>query len=128
MEPTVLALPALDAQLAKLVMVVSVLLLPLGALGVLLLYKVSKLLGAVLELVTVARFDIYPMVKDLRALTHHAEALIGKLHTLADATEDTLAALKPKVAEGGQTLLGWWHTLGQASKVLGKGLAGMVAK
>ena len=123
-----LTLPALDEQMAHLAMIVWLFMVPVGILAVLLLYKVSRLLSAVLELVTVMRFDVYPMIKDLRALTGHTEALVGKLHTLADATEEAVATLKPKAQAGQQALWGWWQGLSRAGQVLSKELATLVGK
>jgi hypothetical protein len=116
------SLPAVDQQLAHLIMIMSLLLLPVGLLLLLLLYKVLQLLGAVLELVTVARFDVYPMIKDCRALTQHAEALLGKAHSLADLAEEGLLALQPKAQQGQQALASWGRNLAEAAQVLGQGV------
>lgn len=95
------AAPLVQEQLANLIMVAWLLLIPVGLLLALLLYKLVQLLAAGLEFLTIARYDIYPMVKDLRATAAHVEGVTGRVAKSMASAEQALHAAMPKVKEGG---------------------------
>lgn len=68
-----------DVQLAKMIEVLTVLLIPVGVLLSLLLYKSLFLLQHALDFINIARFDVVPLIQDLRAITTHTARLVEQV-------------------------------------------------
>lgn len=74
-----------QGQLSTLIQIVGWLAVPVGVLLVLVLYKLLMLLQATLEFVSLARYEVYPLLKELRHTAAHLENLSGKVANSADA-------------------------------------------
>jgi hypothetical protein len=70
-----------------LVKVVWILLIPIGFLVVLLLYQVLLLLFTLTDLVSLARHEVVPTLKNVRLSSGHAEALTGKVVSGVEGVE-----------------------------------------
>jgi len=68
-----------DVQLAKMLELLTLLLIPVGVLMALLLYKSLFLLQHALDFVNIARFDLVPLIQDLRAITSHTARLVEQV-------------------------------------------------
>jgi hypothetical protein len=73
-----------DVQLAKMLEVGTLLLIPVGVLLALLLYKSLFLLQHALDFVNIARFDLVPLIQDLRAITSHTARLVEQVDSGVD--------------------------------------------
>ncbi len=73
-----------DVQLAKMLEVGTLLLIPVGVLLTLLLYKSLFLLQHALDFVNIARFDLVPLIQDLRAITSHTARLVEQIDSGVD--------------------------------------------
>ncbi|MFN9691608.1 MAG: hypothetical protein ACK551_05870 [Vampirovibrionales bacterium] len=73
-----------DVQLAKMIELLTLLLIPVGVLLALLLYKSLFLLQHALDFVNIARFDLVPLIQDLRAITSHTARLVEQVDSGVD--------------------------------------------
>ena len=73
-----------DVQLAKMLEVLTLLLIPVGVLFALLLYKSLFLLQHSLDFVNIASFDLVPLIQDLRAITSHTARLVEQVDSGVD--------------------------------------------
>ncbi|XVJ50842.1 MAG: hypothetical protein HEQ32_01630 [Vampirovibrio sp.] len=88
-----------DIQLAKLLEVMTLLLIPVGVLLALLLYKLVFLLQNALDFVTIARFDLIPMIQDLRAITSHTAKLTEQVDSSMDFIQHSVGQVKPALSQ-----------------------------
>lgn len=79
-----------DVQLAKMIEVLTVLLIPVGVLLALLLYKSLFLLQHALDFINIARFDLVPLIQDLRAITSHTARLVEQVDSGVDLIQRSL--------------------------------------
>ena len=75
-------------------------LLPVGILLALVLYKIIQLLQLVYQFLSMAQYELAPALKDLRATTAHVEALSGKAVAGVETVERGIAQTKPLVEKG----------------------------
>ena len=73
-----------DVQLAKMIELLTLLLVPVGVLLALLLYKSLFLLQHALDFINIARFDLVPLIQDLRAITSHTARLVEQVDSGVD--------------------------------------------
>ncbi|MDX2085631.1 MAG: hypothetical protein SFZ03_09615 [Candidatus Melainabacteria bacterium] len=93
-----------SSQMANLLAVCWILLIPIGVLLAIILYKIVFLLHTALEFFTLARFEAYPMLQDLRATAHHVEKLSGKVVAGVEAAEQAAQAAVPVVKQGASSV------------------------
>lgn len=84
-----------DIQLAKLLQVLTLLLIPVGVLLALLLYKTVFLMQQVLDFVNIARFDVVPMIQDLRAITSHTAKLAEQVDSSVSLVQRSVGKVNP---------------------------------
>jgi|GEM_PF-6204031 len=101
MAPQLFTQSLSDMQLANMLQVATWLLVPVGILLVLLLYKLSSLLQYALEFFSIARFDIVPIIQDARIITAHAANLSKKVDSGAQTVQDTVDKVKPYITNAG---------------------------
>ena len=96
-----------------LVRVSWIVLIPVGVLLALVLYKLAMLLNALLEFVSLAKYELTPTMQDLRLTAEHVEAISRKASHGVDRFEQGVAAtgpamqsVKQRVLIGAQSLLG----------------------
>ncbi len=77
----------MESQLEILTTVSWVLLMPVGVLLVIVLFKLAFILHGVSEFWTVARYELYPTLKDLRQVASRAEILSEKAVTGVETLE-----------------------------------------
>lgn len=90
----------LEAELANLVHVGWVVLIPLGVLLSLVVYKILVLLQSVYEFWTVARHELSPAMADLRRTASHVEILTGKAVEGIETVERGVNATTPIINNG----------------------------
>ena len=98
-----------DIQLAKMLQVATLLLVPVGVLLVLLLYKLLSLLQYALDFFNIARFDLIPIIQDVRAITAHAAKLSNQVDAGVKKVNKSVDKIKPalgNVSEMGKTGIG----------------------
>ncbi|MEB3286288.1 MAG: hypothetical protein VKJ04_02175 [Vampirovibrionales bacterium] len=91
---------ALQQQLANLVQVSWVVLIPLGVLLSLVIYKILMLLQSVYEFWTVARHELSPAMQDLRKTASHVEILTGKAVDSIESVERGVQSATPMFQDG----------------------------
>ncbi len=74
-------------QLNTLIMVSWILLIPVGVLLIIALFKLVFILHGLGEFQSLARYELYPTLKDLRQVAHRAEILSEKAVTGVTALE-----------------------------------------
>ena len=79
-----------DVQLAKMFELLTVLLIPVGVLLALLLYKSLFLLQHALDFINIARFDLVPLIQDLRAITSHTARLVEQVDSGVELIQRSL--------------------------------------
>jgi hypothetical protein len=90
-----------DIQLAKMLQVATLLLIPVGVLFVLLLYKLLSLMQYALDFFNIARFDLIPIIQDARAITAHAAKLSKQVDDSTEKIKSTVDKVKPYVTNAG---------------------------
>lgn len=91
-----------DAQLAHLIQVAWILLIPVGLLLALVLYKVVSLLSVALELSTMARYEIYPTLKNVHRISDRLDAMSAKVSDGVDTVGKALEKVKPAFEKGAE--------------------------
>lgn len=90
------------------------LLVPVAVLLGIVLYKIAFFLHGLSEFMTMARYEIYPTLKDLRLIADRAEVLSAKALNTAEAFENGVHAAErgvDKVKNISESLLGGVGTL-----------------
>ncbi len=82
----------MESQLEILTTVSWVLLMPVGVLLVIVLFKLAFILHGVSEFWAVARYELYPTLKDLRQVASRAEILSEKAVTGVETLEKGVEA------------------------------------
>jgi hypothetical protein len=113
---------ALEIQLAQLVNVAWVLLIPVGVLLALVLYKVLALLQAGLEFVTIARYDVVPMLKEVRETLVHVEAVTSRVSGAVQQVERVAHQAKPFLQRSGNQASTGLQKLANSGGVLLSGI------
>jgi hypothetical protein len=93
-----------NAEWEQLIRVAWIILIPTGVLLAMVLYKLAMLLHGLVELVSLARYEMSPAMQDLRMTAEHVEALSRKAVSGVQSLEDGLAATGPAVRSFSQRL------------------------
>jgi hypothetical protein len=88
-----------DVQLAKLLQVLTLLSIPVGVLLTLLLYKTLFLMQQMLDFVNIARFDVVPMIQDLRAITSHTAKLAEQVDSSVSLVQRSVGKVNPALKQ-----------------------------
>lgn len=91
---------ALDQELTHLVQVSWFILMPVGLLLAMVLYKLFTLLHGVSEFLTIARHELSPALQDLRKTATHVEILSAKAVEGVATIEKGAQATGPAVKQG----------------------------
>ena len=87
-------------ELDNLIRVSWILLIPIGVLLAVVLYKLAVILHGASEFMSIARYELYPTIKDLRKVAGNAEILSDKAVSGAEVVEKGLG-IAEKAAERG---------------------------
>jgi hypothetical protein len=82
-------------ELGHLIRVSWIVLIPLGVLLSLVLYKLAMLLHSLLDFLTIARYELAPAIKDLRLTAEHVEVLSAKAVSGVKSVEEGISATGP---------------------------------
>jgi hypothetical protein len=93
-----------DVQLSMLILVAWILLIPVGVLLCILLFRLIALLDTVHTLVDAVRMDITPLLNSLRETASHVEALTQKAQNSLESVERGAKAVPPLLGKGFQAL------------------------
>jgi hypothetical protein len=88
----------------QLIRVTWIILIPTGVLLAMVLYKLAMLLHGLMELVSLARYEMTPAMQDLRMTAEHVEALSRKAVSGVESLEEGLAATGPAIQSFKQRL------------------------
>lgn len=91
-------------ELAQLIRVSWIVLIPVGVLLAVVLYKLAMLLHSVLDFITVARYEVVPALQDLRATAEHVESVSTRVAAGLRTMEEGMANARPALAHGVDTL------------------------
>ena len=78
---------SVSQQLSQLIQVSWLLLIPVALMLVLVLHQLWTLLQGLSEFMSMARYELYPAVKDLRAVANHLEVISAKAVVGAETVE-----------------------------------------
>ena len=92
--------PSTQQELARLIQISWIVLIPVGVLLAMVLYKLFILLHELQELSTIARYEIAPAIKDLRLTAEHVELLTAKAVNSVKSMEDGVSGVKPALQGG----------------------------
>ncbi len=96
--------PFSEQELGTLIRVSWIVLIPAGVLLSMVLYKLAMLLHALLDLATLARYELTPAMRDLRLTAEHMELLSAKAVSGVKSVEAGVAATGPAIGKGVDTL------------------------
>jgi hypothetical protein len=115
-----------DVQLGYLIQVSWVVLIPVGVMLAVVLYKAAFLLHNVTEFVSLARYDLHPAIREFRQVMSHIEILSGKavqsieaIEKGAKALEKGVQAISPSLKNSAETISKSMGGLGKALMVVG---------
>jgi hypothetical protein len=98
----------MENQLENLILVCWILLIPVGVLLAMVLYKVLFLLHSVSELATLARYEVYPMIQELRQTAANVEVLSSKIvagvESAQKGVENSINAATPMVKKTAESV------------------------
>lgn len=117
-----------ETQLANLITVSWILLIPAGLLVVLLLYKMVYLLHTVSEFVSISRFELYPLLQSLQRTADHVDKLTGKVVAGVEQIERGIENTKPMVADAARKVADGMSSLSRQSGSLFSGLLGLFGR
>lgn len=103
MDPTVQN-PELLRQLANLVQVSWIILIPVGVLLAMVLYKLAMLMHSVSEFLVLARHELSPTLQDVRKTAHHVELITSKAAVSVNTVEQGMLAVGPAMNRGVERL------------------------
>ncbi len=92
-------------ELAHLIRVSWIVLIPVGVLLSMVLYKLAMLLHSLLDFMTLARYELTPAMKDLRLTVENAEILSSKAVSSLKSVESGVAATVPAIKSAGQNVV-----------------------
>jgi hypothetical protein len=87
-------------ELAHLIRISWIVLIPVGVLLAMVLYKLAMLLHGVLEFLNLARYELAPAMKDLRHAAEHVEFLSGKAADSVRSLEHGVEVTRPAIVSG----------------------------
>jgi hypothetical protein len=88
-----------DVQLAKMLQVATLMLIPVGLVVLLLLYKIIVLLQHGLDFINIARFDLVPLLQDARHITHHVSSLTQKVDSGVSNVQNVMSKASPLLSK-----------------------------
>lgn len=91
-------------ELAHLLRISWIVLIPVGVLLSMVLYQLVMLLHGLLDLLGLARYELMPALKDLRLTAEHVEALSRKAIEGVKTVEDSVSATGPALKSVGRNL------------------------
>lgn len=94
-----------EQELAHLIRVSWIVLIPVGVLLSLVLYKLAMLLHSFLDFFTIARYELAPAMKDLRLTAEHVEALSAKAVSGVKSVEEGVSATGPALRSAGRDIV-----------------------
>lgn len=95
---------ATQQEMAHLVRVSWIVLIPAGVLLSMVLYKLAMLLHGLLDFLTLARYELTPALKDLRLTAEHVETLSAKAVAGVKTVESGVASTGPAIRTAGRTI------------------------
>jgi hypothetical protein len=105
-------------EMAHLIRVSWIVLIPAGVLLSLVLYKLVMLLHGLLEFITLARYELTPAMKDLRLTAEHVEVLSAKAVEGVKTVEHSVASTGPALKSAGRDVVvgveSFWSGLKQS--------------
>lgn len=110
----------LDIQLATLAKVAWVILIPVGLLLTVVLFKLAFLLHTVSDFVGVARYELMPLLRELQQTSAHLETLSAKVVASVESVEKGVHAVKPTLSKGLGLVC---EKLGETTSLLSGGLS-----
>lgn len=87
-------------QLANLVRVSWIVLIPVGVLLTMVLYKLLMLLQSVSQFLTLAQYELSPAMKDIRLTAAHVETISAKAAHSMESVERGIQNTKPAIERG----------------------------
>lgn len=93
-----------EHELANLIRVAWIVLVPGGVLLCMVLYKLVMLLHGLVEFLTLARYEMAPTLKDLRLTAENVEVLSSKAVHGVRSVENRVSATVPAIRSAGQSL------------------------
>lgn len=90
----------LNIQLATLAKVAWIILIPVGLLLTMVLFKLAFLLHTVSDFVGVARYELIPLLRELQQTSTHLETLSAKVVASVESVEKGVHAIKPTLSKG----------------------------
>jgi hypothetical protein len=97
--------PLTHEELGHLIRVSWIVLIPVGVLLSLVLYKLVFLLHSLVELLCLARYELTPALKDLRLTAEHVEVLSGKAVEGVRTVESGIAATGPAIQSAKRSIV-----------------------
>jgi len=91
-------------ELAHLIRISWIVLMPAGVLLCLVLYKLAMLLHGLLDVLTIARYELTPAMKDLRVTAENIEVLSTKAVSGVKSVEQGVSATGPALKSAGRDL------------------------
>jgi hypothetical protein len=92
-------------EMAHLVRVSWIVLIPAGVLLSMVLYKLAMLLHGLLEFLTLARYELTPALKDLRLTAEHVEVLSAKAVAGVRTVEKGVHSTGPAIRSARQNVV-----------------------
>jgi hypothetical protein len=92
-------------EMAHLIRVSWIVLIPAGVLLSLVLYKLMMLLHGLLDFLTLARYELTPALKDVRLTAEHVELLSAKAVEGVKTVESGVAATGPAIKSAGRDMM-----------------------
>ena len=94
-----------EQELAQLIRISWIVLIPAGVLLSLVLYKLAMLLHGLVEFLTIARYELAPAIKDLRLTAENVERLSEKAVSGVQSVQDGVAATGPALRSAGREVV-----------------------
>lgn len=92
-------------EMAHLIRVSWIVLIPAGVLLSMVLYKLVMLLHGLVEFLTLARYELAPAMKDLRLTAEHVEVLSAKAVTGVRTVEHGVSSTGPALRSAGRNMV-----------------------
>lgn len=107
-----------NAEFQNLIRVSWIVLIPVGVLLSMVLYKVFTLLQGLVEFLSLARYELTPALRDVRLTAEHVEVLSAKAVSSVRSVEHGVSATGPAIKSAGRSVAvgveSFWRGLKQA--------------
>lgn len=84
----------LQQSVQTLTTVVWIMLIPIGLLLIAVLAKVLFILNDVGQFISLAQYEVYPLLKDVRQIVHRADTVTCKVENQAEKMADSMETLR----------------------------------